>query len=122
MFYDVFCAVGALLFVCGAAAVAGAALWLLCRPKKNEPTFAVVRLPPTEKNAAARVSFLLVAGALLFGTENTAVIAVLADPTGRVARELQATFRGERRLCVCTEDTLAATLRKKSEEIARKSR
>ncbi len=122
MLHDFFCAIGAVLFMAGAVSLAGALLWLLCRPKKREPTFAVVRLPADERNAAARVSFLLGATALLFGAKNTAVVAVLAPGAAQVGRELTATFRGEGRLCVCREDALAETLRKKSEEITEKSR
>ena len=122
MLYGICCAFGAVLFMLGAAALAGALLWLLCRPKKREPTFAVLRFAADEKNAAARVSFLLVATAMLFGAENTAVIAVLAPGAAHLRRELAAAFRSERRLCVCTEDDFSDALRKKTEEIAEKSR
>lgn len=122
MLYEVACAAGAVLFMLGAAAVAGAVLWLLCRPKKSEPTFAVVRFTKGEKNAAARVSFLLIATALLFGAKNTAVIAVLAPGAEHLERELAAAFRGAFRLCVCREAALPAALQKKSEELAGKSR
>lgn len=106
----------------GAAAAAGAVLWLLCRPKRGEPTFAVVRFTAEEKNAAARISFLLIATALLFGAKNTAVAAVLAPGAEHLERELTAAFRGVRRLCVCPEAALPAALEKKSEELADKSR
>ena len=122
MLYEISCAAGAVLFMLGAAAAVGAVLWLLCRPKKNEPTFAVVRFTKEEPNAAARVSFLLIATALFFGAKNTAVVAVLAPGAEHLERELAAAFRGVFRLCVCREAALPDALWKKAEEIAGKSR
>lgn len=122
MLYEISCAVCALLFLFGAAALAGLALWLLCRPKKREPTFAVVRFPAEEENAAARVSFLLVAFSLLFRAQNTAVIAVLAPGAEHLRQELAASFGGVRRLRVCGEEALPDVLRALSEEMREKSR
>lgn len=95
---------GALTAVCGG-------LFLLIRPKRREVTCAVVRLTAEEKNAVARISYLLTLTALLARPHNVKVIAVFAPGAEKLGETLTAAFPNERRLHLCAEKELPAILR-----------